>query len=68
MISLPKLSSVHIESNNTTDNQTAIEGDEVTLTLTSEVTLAGPPYIQVNGSETVVIPQGSNTYLSLIHI
>nr|MCS5652475.1 LamG domain-containing protein [Candidatus Neomarinimicrobiota bacterium] len=64
VISLPKLSSVHIESNNATDNQTAIEGDEVTLTLTSEVTLTGPPYIQVNGSETVVIPQGSNTYTS----
>ena len=64
VISLPKLSNVHIESNNTTDNQTAIEGDEITLSLTSETTLVGPPYVQINGNETIVTPLGSNTYTS----
>ena len=65
VISLPKLSTVHIESNNTTDNQTAIEGDLVTLSITSENTLAGPPYVQINGSETSVTPQGNNAYTSV---
>ena len=64
VISLPKLSSVQIESNNTTDNQTAIEGNEVTLSLISETALVGPPYVQINGNEAVVNPQGSNTYTS----
>ena len=65
VISLPKLSYVHIESNNTTDNQTAIEDDLVTLSITSENTLAGPPYVQINGSETSVTPQGNNAYTSV---
>jgi len=62
VISLPKLSSVHIESNNSTDNQAAIEGDEVTLSFQSEVQLATLPYVQVNGSEASVLPQGDNAY------
>ena len=64
VITLPKLSYVHIESNNTTDNQSAVENDEVTLTFTSEQSLLTLPYVQINGSETVVVPQGGNSYVS----
>jgi len=62
VITLPKLSYVHIESNNETDNQTAIEGNDVTLSFTSEQTLLPNTYVQINGSEADVIPQGSNSY------
>ena len=36
VITLPKLSYVHIESNNTTDNQSAVESDNVTFSVASE--------------------------------
>ncbi len=65
VISLPKLSYVHIESNNEFDNQIAIEDDEVTLTFTSESTLAGLPYVQMNGNEINVDPQGGGSYQCL---
>ena len=62
VITLPKLSYVNIQSNNSTDNQSAVEGDEVTLSFTSEQDLLTLPYVQINGSETVVVPQGGNAY------
>ena len=64
VITLPKLSYVHIESNNASNNQSAIEDDQVTLTFTSEQSLLTLPYVQINGSETVVVPQGGNSYAS----
>ena len=39
VITLPKLSYVNIQSNNSTDNQSAVEGDEVTLSFTSKIYL-----------------------------
>ena len=62
VIALPKLSNVDIQSNNFTDNQSAIEGDNVTLSFTSEQDLLTLPYVQINGFETVVVPQGSNIF------
>ena len=64
VITLPKLSYVHIESDNTTDNQSAVEGDNVTLSFTSEQSLLTLPYVQINGFETTVIPQGGNSYIA----
>ena len=34
----------------------------VTLDITSENTLTGPPYVQINGNEVDAIPQGNNNY------
>ncbi|MBH51495.1 MAG: hypothetical protein CMG70_05975, partial [Candidatus Marinimicrobia bacterium] len=68
VITLPKLSSVNIESNNESDNQTAIEGNDVTLSFTSEQTLLPGnegTYVQINGFETVVTPLGNNSYSSI---
>ena len=58
------MSYVHIESDNTTDNQSAVEGDNVTLSFTSEQSLLTLPYVQINGFETTVIPQGGNSYIT----
>ena len=71
VIALPQLSSVHIESNNETDNQTAIEGNEVTLSFTSEQTLlpgSDGTYVQINGTEVDVTPLGNNSYTSVYTI
>ena len=71
VIALPQLSSVHIESNNETDNQTAIEGNEVTLSFTSEQTLlpgSDGTYVQINGAEVDVTPLGNNSYTSVYTI
>ena len=64
VITLPKLSYTHIESDNTTDIQSAVEGNNVTLSFTSEQSLLTLPYVQINGFETTVIPQGGNSYIA----
>ena len=64
VITLPKLSYAHIESDNTTDNQSAVEGDNVTLSFTSEQGLLNLPYVQINGFETTVVPQGGNSFIA----
>ena len=64
VITLPKLSYAHIESDNTTDSQSAVEGDNITLSFTSEQSLLTLPYVQINGFETTVVPQGGNSYIA----
>ena len=65
VLTLPEFSYVHIESNNDVDNQAAMEGDDVTLSLTTEATLVALPYVQMNGNEINVVAQGGGSFQSL---
>ncbi|SVA83527.1 uncharacterized protein METZ01_LOCUS136381, partial [marine metagenome] len=62
ILTLPELSYVHIESNNEINNQAAIGGDDVALTFSTETTLAGVPYVQMNNNEINVVVQGGGSY------
>ena len=62
VITLPKLSSVSIESDNNLDNQAAIAGDEITITFISANSFNTSPYVQINNVEVNTLAQGGGIY------
>ncbi|MEC9307223.1 MAG: hypothetical protein VX957_02475, partial [Candidatus Neomarinimicrobiota bacterium] len=64
ILTVPQLSNISISSNNSIGNQTAIPGDNITLTFTSPVALSGLPYVQINGTEVVTENTSDNSLSS----
>ena len=64
ILSLPKLTSVSIQSENE-DPSTASSGTEITLDFTASSLLIPSPYVQINGDSCGVESQGSNRWVAL---